>query len=146
MATPQGGSASQRYAYDSSNHRIYAGSTSDNVNYTNEQIYFYGADGKKLGVWSLTWLNSAPVLTNTVINQWFGGRFLRPQDRLQSRGKYFPYGEDRYSPNPANPSSDQEKFATYARDSATGLDYANQRYYGAGLGRFISPDPVASRV
>ena len=76
-----------------------------------------------------------------MINQWFGGRLLKPQDRLQSQGKYFPYGEDRFSPNPANPSNDQEKFGTYTRDSATGLDYANQRYYAAGLGRFGSPDP-----
>ena len=144
VANSQSGSASQAYAYDSSNHRVYAGSTSDNVHYTNEQIYFYGADGNNLGFWSLTWINSAPALTNTVINQWFGGRLLKPQDRLRSRGKYFPYGEDRYSPSPANPANDQEKFATYTRDSATGLDYASRRYYSAGLGRFGTPDP--SRV
>jgi hypothetical protein len=28
-------------------------------------------------------------------------------------GKYFPYGEDRYSPYPANPANGQEQFATY---------------------------------
>ncbi len=38
-----------------------------------------------------------------------GGRLLKPEDRLQSIGKYFPYGEDRYSPNPANPVGDTEK-------------------------------------
>jgi RHS repeat-associated protein len=32
------------------------------------------------------------------------------------------------------------KFATYARDAATGLDYADQRYYASNWGRFTSPD------
>ena len=43
--------------------------------------------------------------------------------------------------NPPNPPNDQEKFATYTRDSATGLDYANQRYYDNLIGRFTKPDP-----
>jgi RHS repeat-associated protein len=32
-------------------------------------------------------------------------------------------------------------FATYTREAATGLDYANQRYYASVYGRFNSPDP-----
>ncbi len=54
------------------------------------------------------------------VNQWFGGRLLKPQDRLSSIGKYFPYGEDRYTPTPANPANGTEKFATYTRDTETG--------------------------
>ncbi|MBS1859877.1 MAG: hypothetical protein JST11_31190, partial [Acidobacteria bacterium] len=34
----------------------------------------------------------------------------------------------------------REKFGTYTRDSS-GLDYADQRYYGVGTGRFGTPDP-----
>jgi RHS repeat-associated protein len=79
-----------------------------------------------------------------VFNTWFGGRLLKPQDRLNSIGKYFPYGEDRTSPTPANPPNGQEKFATYTRDAETGLDYAHQRYYTAGLGRFMTPDPYSA--
>ncbi|MBV9267742.1 MAG: hypothetical protein JO061_16355 [Acidobacteriaceae bacterium] len=52
-----------------------------------------------------------------------------------------PKGKNRYNPNPANPSNDQEKFATYTRDSATGLDYAYQRYYSSGIVRFMTQDP-----
>jgi|SRR5579872_3865370 len=37
--------------------------------------------------------------------------------------------------------NDQVKFATYTRDSATGNDYADQRYYTSVLGRFMTPDP-----
>ena len=68
------------------------------------------------------------------------GRLLKPQDRLNSIGKYFPYGEDRVNPTPANPPNGQEKFATYTRDAETGLDYAYQRYYASGLGRFMTVD------
>jgi RHS repeat-associated protein len=60
------------------------------------------------------------------------------QDRLGSVGKYYPYGEERNSPQLPN---DQVKFATYTRDSATGNDYADQRYYTSVLGRFMTPDP-----
>ena len=46
-----------------------------------------------------------------------------------------PYGEESVtSPN------DQMKFATYTRDSSTGLDYADQRFYTSQFGRFMSAD------
>src|SRR5579859_903538 len=38
-------------------------------------------------------------------------------------------------------AQDRAKFATYYRDSTTGLDYAQNRYYASTLGRFTSPDP-----
>jgi RHS repeat-associated protein len=96
---------------------------------------------KKIGVWQLTTPSGAPTLTVVSTNVWFAGRLFKNQDRLQSVGKYFPYGEDRYNPNPANPANDQEKFATYTRDAVSGLDYAVNRYYSAGMGRFMSADP-----
>jgi len=121
------------YGYDPSNQRVYS-----NINGA-ETFYFYGVDGKKLGAWTIVPFSS--TLTLVSFNTWFGGRLLKPQDRLNSIGKYFPYGEDRYSPHPANPTNGTEKFATYTRDAETGLDYAHQRYYTAGLGRFMTPDP-----
>jgi RHS repeat-associated protein len=124
------------YAYDSSNQRVFSATLSGS-SYTNELIYFYGADGEKLGIWSLT----ASTIQNASINQWFAGRLLKGQDRLQSVGKYFPYGEDRYTPNPANPANDAEKFATYTRDSVSGLDYAMNRYYNSVISRFMTADP-----
>ena len=56
-------------------------------------------------------------------------------DRLV--GKYFPYGQER----PSATTDGKEKFATYFRDSETGLDYANARYHQPGMGRFMTPDP-----
>jgi RHS repeat-associated protein len=107
----------------------------------------YGVDGKKLEEVSVATANyggTCGVESATVLhtNVWFGGRLLAPHDRLSSNGKYFPYGEDRTNPNPANPSNGVEKFATYTRDSSTGLDYAYQRYYTSGLGRFLTGDPL----
>ena len=95
-------------------------------------------------MWQLTVSNGSPNLTLVSSNQWFGGRLLKSEDQLQSVGKYFPFGEDRYSPNPANPAGDTEKFATYTQDSATGLSYAMNRYYASGLGRFVTTDPDPS--
>ncbi len=53
---------------------------------------------------------------------------------------YFPYGEER-----TGTSNDTEKFGTYTRDSS-GQDYADQRYYGVGTGRFWSVDPGGIRT
>ena len=80
-----------------------------------------------------------------LVGQQLGANIYEPviQDRLGSVGKYYPYGEERNSPQLPN---DQVKFATYTRDSATGNDYADQRYYTSTLGRFMTPDPyVANR-
>jgi RHS repeat-associated protein len=38
-------------------------------------------------------------------------------------------------------AQDRDKYATYYRDSTTGLDYAQNRYYASTLARFTSPDP-----
>jgi RHS repeat-associated protein len=60
-------------------------------------------------------------------------------DRLGSdrrNTRYYPYGEE-YTAT----ANDREKFASYFRDSSTGLDYAMNRYYGSNLGRFLTPDP-----
>jgi RHS repeat-associated protein len=56
------------------------------------------------------------------------------------KGIYFPWGEAKGTPNP----QDTWNFATYWQDSNTGLDYANNRYYSNGSGRFMTPDPATS--
>lgn len=68
---------------------------------------------------------------------YFRERVLTPQDRLGSIGKYYPYGEEKGTAT----ANDALKFATYTRDAATGLDYADQRYYSSQFGRFMSADP-----
>ena len=70
------------------------------------------------------------------------------QDRLGTNrangARFYPFGDEISST-----SNDREKFATYTRDSYTGFDYADQRYYASAFGtnsssafyRFNTPDP-----
>ena len=52
-------------------------------------------------------------------------------------GTFFPWGEAKGGYNP----QDTWNFGTYWHDSASGLDYANNRYYSNAYGRFMTPDP-----
>jgi RHS repeat-associated protein len=49
---------------------------------------------------------------------------------------YYPFGEEIGTPSANN----TYKFASTYRDSATGLDYAINRYYASGTGRFLGAD------
>jgi RHS repeat-associated protein len=82
--------------------------------------------------------------SNPVLAVFFGSKRIGTFDRLGSAKynqnnaaqSFYPYGEDRGTMEP----NDSLKFATYTRDAATGLDYADQRYYASNFGRFMSPD------
>ena len=66
-------------------------------------------------------------------------------DRLQSKGdgsRFYPYGESKTGAS----GDDREQFATYTRDERSGLDYADQRWYASGVGRFGSVDPTYRNV
>jgi RHS repeat-associated protein len=54
-----------------------------------------------------------------------------------------PFGDEITSPQTSN---DRVKFATYTRDSYTGLDYADQRFYASTYGRFNIPDPFGGSI
>jgi RHS repeat-associated protein len=51
---------------------------------------------------------------------------------------YYPFGEE--IGGPVQGDASQYKFASTYRDSATGLDYAVNRYYASGMGRFLAAD------
>src|ERR1017187_2230483 len=141
------------YGYDSDNRRIYY---RDNNN--NETIYFYGADGQKLATYTYNITNNGnPQIqfTQQSYNVYFLGKVILaegppvPTARVGS-GPWggpgglgyqaqYPYGVE-YTPT----ANDREKYATYTRDSLTGLDYAMNRYYSSQWGRFLSPDPYAN--
>jgi RHS repeat-associated protein len=55
------------------------------------------------------------------------------------QGTFLPYGEE-YNPQI---TTNNYKFTGKERDSETGLDYFGARYYGNGLGRFLTPDWAA---
>ena len=149
------------YFYDAQNKRIWEAAcnpsacSGSNWLLQSQTINLFGANGKQLASYSLgdTVVNNQLTVTFGVVavRSYFGGRLVGQQlganiyepviqDRLGSVGKYYPYGEERNSPQLPN---DQVKFATYTRDSATGNDYADQRYYTSTLGRFMTPDANA---
>ena len=125
------------------------------------EVHFYGITGQKLASYSCGY-HDAEGGDGTFYwslkgyNVYFAGHLVQSNgvsvttDRLGSvrangsgeRFNYLPHGEER------TPTSDaREKFATYIRDSG-GLDYADQRYYDRGSGRFLTADPggVARRI
>ena len=118
-----------------------------------ETLYFWGAEGQRLMTYTLAVQGTAVVLSNGRKSVYFGGRMLMSEgvmvtaDRLGSvrkreggsGSKYYPWGEEQ-----AATGGDTDKFATYYRDGATGLDYAQNRYYSSVYGRFTSADPYLS--
>jgi RHS repeat-associated protein len=51
-------------------------------------------------------------------------------------GQFTPYGQEL----DAGTTTDKWKFTGKERDEESGLDYFGARYYGSGMGRFMSPD------
>jgi len=153
-----------QYFYDAQNKRVWQAACMPGYCTPNgtwilntATVNLFGADGKQLSsyapqpAWNNMTTNQVAITFGPVaIRSYFGGRLVGQQlgintyqavvqDRLGSVGKYYPYGEERNSPQLPN---DQVKFATYTRDSATGNDYADQRYYTSVLGRFMTADPA----
>jgi RHS repeat-associated protein len=137
------------YSYDPENHRLYDG----------QHWYFWSPDGRRLAKYRFSY-GANPYVTTLEAYVYFGGRHivtakpvgwapygmqLNPvlTDRVGSvrvadsgAKNYYPYGKERVPT--ANGTA---KFGTYFRDTDTGLDYADQRYYVPGFGRFLSADP-----
>jgi len=145
------------YGYDPSNKRIYKRMSNGTEEWT-----FYGAMGEKLGTYAWTvncsdWSDPTscyyqPTLKTT--NVWFAGKLIWTgtaastsgpafTDRLGTNrangARFYPYGDEITAT-----ANDREKFGTYQRDSFSGLDYADQRYYASAYGRFNTVDPKAA--
>jgi RHS repeat-associated protein len=141
------------YAYDAQNKRIWSstGAVDGYGNTTNYTVNLYSPSGQKLGAYLLapwfvqnsqTMWTTVPSMQVTLASsdQYFGSRRLAAMDQLGSVGNYFPWGEDKGGTSPQNTWN----YATYWRDSASGLDYANNRYYNNAYGRFMTPDPYTA--
>ena len=135
LATATSGSAVESYSYDESNHWV------EKVFGSSDYLYFYGPGGRLLSIRSVS-----SGLTSVVADRvYFGGLLLGSAgsmgsqdvstltDRLRTAETGYPYGTDIGS---VFASNDQPDFATYTKDATTGFEYANQRYYSAGLAGF----------
>ena len=150
IATAAGPSA-EWYGYAPGNKRVWKKRQTGGSTYE-ENVYFYAASGPRLGTYTLTDTSGTLALTVKSTNLYFGGKLIKEgtswvaMDRLGSvRARHsgtlstfdhFPYGEEK----PSTTTQDRSKFATYFRDH-TNLDYAENRYYTSGMGRFMTPDP-----
>ena len=126
----------ERYAYGPDNRRVYQKKADGS-----EWVFFYGVNGDRLGTLQLM---PGDGFLFTKVNIYFAGRLIIADnatvhlDRLGSvrnTSRYYPFGEEQGS------GTIPQKFATYYRDTSTGLDYAMNRYYGSTMGRFTTPDP-----
>jgi len=142
--------ASDEYDYAPDNKRIYKKTTNNSGTF--EYVYFYSGS-KKLATYQIGYYgynNSQFYFAQSSTNIYFGGKLIQAEDapvvtdrlgtviwdEVKGGHKYFPYGEERTST-----TNESTKFGTYFRDGTTGLDYADQRYYAPGSGRFTSADP-----
>jgi RHS repeat-associated protein len=155
VANSNGGEA---YIYAPDSRRVWRSQGVDPITGNAEQVMLYSPGGQLMGVYRVavgTFPSGATVITKVQENVYWGGRRIyspgtgrKVTDRLSSVGNgstYYPYGEYKASGS-TNGGTDTEQFATYKRDGKTGLDYADQRYYAAGLGRFASFDPYSGSV
>ena len=134
-ASPTSG-GTEYYGYAPDNKRIYRRTATGT-----EELTWYGAKGEKLAVFQIG--GNSLFLTSRYV--WFAGKLIQDgngvfQDRLGTNrangARYLPFGEELTAT-----TGDHVKFGTYTRDSFTGLDYADQRYYASWLGRFNTADP-----
>ena len=133
------------YWYNPANKRVWK-KKPDN----SEEIFFYGIDGRRMGTYQPVVTGGVLSLNTLSTDLSFAGvpLQLRGQavavERLGSvrvsgatTSQYFPWGEEQSAT-----SDDRDKFGTYFRDGTTGLDYADQRYFGSQWGRCLTPDPA----
>ncbi len=145
------GSFVETYGYDASNHRI------ERINSALDTVYFFSPSGALLSEFNC--LSTCTLIYNRI---YFGGMVLGTDgttvngttlsalgdtftwtDRLGSAQSTYPYGADIGS-YPAG--ADAVDFATYTKEGSTGLEYAMNRYYSGGLGRFMTPDPSGKGI
>ena len=138
------------YGYNPAGLRIWQKSASREI------VSFYHGGSRIMSLNVATASDGSFSLTPRDANIFFGRRVVRKgtsaltsDDRNSVRlvtnrtspisRSFLPFGEE-FEKTP----DDTVKFGGYVRDSATGLDYAGQRYYSSSLGRFITPDPDAN--
>ena len=146
-----------QYGYDPAGKRVMWQEQAYGTPNNNIQFYFYSITGQRIATVGCVAANDGhpgwwtyPNCNLVGQNVYFGGKLLVSNgvavatDRLGSvranaqgeKFRYYPYGEERTST-----VNGRDKFGTYFRD-LTGMDYADQRYYAPGTGRFGSADPM----
>jgi RHS repeat-associated protein len=130
------------YSYDAFGRRIARLLPSGSV-----KVYFYSMRGQLLGEYDFTPSGTTGIYPVSLsmpnvyfagqrVNQWTDRTGSKRKDNTNTNSHYYPYGEEI-----TGTANDTFKFAQTYRDSDSGLDYAEQRYYTSGIGRFLTVDP-----
>jgi RHS repeat-associated protein len=131
------------YGYDGLGQRV------EKVDGDGSTVYVYDAFGQLAAEYTTEAAVTAPCATCYLTWDALGStRLVTDQNaNVVARHDYLPFGEEitagyigRSGEFGLNDTAEQ-KFTGQERDQESGLDYFNARYYGAALGRFLSPDP-----
>jgi len=124
----------------------------DGTNGSLKKEYVYG--GGTVATIEPTSLNSNGTRYSTSDNLGSPRVITNSSGSVVSRHDYMPFGEELGAPVGGRTTGmgfsvadgNRKKFTGYERDSETGLDFAQARYYSSTLGRFASPDPFGGSM
>src|SRR6185437_8117882 len=139
----QSGIGSMYYSYDGAGRRVQEIST-----YNTEKVFVYDAFGRLSAEYSVG-MPAPPCSTCYIAADHLGSTRLVTDQNGNTVGRhdYVPFGEEIAANSGGRDgtfgTSDfvNQKFTGQERDSETGLDFFQARYFSAALGRFNSPDP-----
>jgi RHS repeat-associated protein len=105
-------------------------------------IFVYDASGKMVAEYSTVSASQTEAKISYLTNDHLGSSRITTDSlgKVISRRDFLPFGEEIQRASYGNDLV-RQKFTGYERDTETGLDFAQARMFGSGLGRFTSPDP-----
>jgi RHS repeat-associated protein len=147
QTTATGIGLSMNYSYDGNNKRV----KSYNAVTDETTIFVYDADGDLAAEYTINVEPPATPIISYLTADALGSIRVTTNSfgEVKARRDFLPFGEELYasigsrSANQkysTNSDDTRKKFATYQRDTETGLDFAQSRYYSPMHGRFTSPD------
>jgi len=147
QVTSTGSNLSMSYSYDGNGKRV----KSYNAVTDQTTIFVYDADGDLAAEYTINIPQpQVPVIGYLTEDALGSPRIItNSYGPVKSRRDFLPFGEELHAglgsrnTNQKYSASDDntaQKFTGYRRDSETGLDFAQSRYYSPMHGRFTSPD------
>jgi RHS repeat-associated protein len=152
------------YTYDGEGHRVKKVTSAENTRF----IYGTGGDlvaeydgssGSLRKEYLLGGITIEPAAVNSngtqypTVDRLGSPRVLtNSSGNVASRHDYMPFGEELASPTGGRSTgmgfstsgdTNRKKYTGYERDTETGLDFAQARFYSSVNGRFTSPDPFS---
>jgi RHS repeat-associated protein len=118
-------------------------------------IFVYNAGGKLVAEYTQNTPPNTTPQTNYITTDTLGSPRVNTNAKGEviARHDYLPFGDEiiGLGQRAANqgygmPDNTRQRFTGYEKDQETGLDFAQARYYGNGLGRFTSVDPTAESI